>query len=120
MGHGDICQANEWKLRLHLRWPLALSMWVLTTTMSTLSMPIPVCSWKAATGGILFSSPELANGVVYVASGDGYAYALDASTGVHLWEYPIQDEILSSPARANGMVYFTTRESKYLYAFHLQ
>ena len=35
----------------------------------------------------MLSSPAVANGVVYIGSGDGNVYALNASTGAKLWSY---------------------------------
>ena len=52
------------------------------------------------------SSPAVANGVVYVGSGmDGNVYALNATTGVKLWNYTTGSEVYSSPAVVNGVVY---------------
>ena len=42
--------------------------------------------WSYASGR-LWSSPAVANGVVYVGSGDFNVYALNASTGAKLWSY---------------------------------
>jgi outer membrane protein assembly factor BamB len=57
--------------------------------------------------GAVYSSPAVANRVVYVGSMDGDVYALDASTGALLWTYSTgsQSEVTSSPAVANGVVY---------------
>ena len=52
-----------------------------------------------------FSSPAVADGVVYVGSDDLNVYALDAFTGVKLWSYTTGDVVRSSPAVANGVVY---------------
>jgi hypothetical protein len=38
--------------------------------------------WKFTTGGKVFSSPAVSDGVVYVGSFDGKVYALNALTGV--------------------------------------
>jgi outer membrane protein assembly factor BamB len=47
----------------------------------------------------------VSNGVVYVGSNDGNVYALDANTGVKLWNYNTHDVIAgSSPAVADGVV----------------
>ena len=61
--------------------------------------------WSYATGGMCDSSPAVANGVVYVGSGDDNVYALNASTGAMLWRYPTGGFVYSSPAVANGVVY---------------
>ncbi len=58
--------------------------------------------WSYATGGGQ-SSPVVANGIVYVASG-GKLYALDAATGVLKWTYAKSG--WTSPVVANGIVYF--------------
>jgi outer membrane protein assembly factor BamB len=56
-----------------------------------------------------FSSPTVANGVVYVGSDypDNKVYALNAQTGAPLWSYAAggTGSLDSSPAVANGMVY---------------
>ena len=38
-------------------------------------------AWRFQTGGPVQSTPAVADGVLYVGSGDGYLYALDARTG---------------------------------------
>ena len=52
-----------------------------------------------------FSSPAVADGVVYVGADDNNVYALDAFTGVELWRYTTDWVVRSSPAIANGVVY---------------
>jgi uncharacterized repeat protein (TIGR03803 family) len=59
--------------------------------------------WSYATG-IYFSSPAVANGMVYVGSG-GNVYALKANTGAKLWSYTTGRRVFSSPAVVNGVVY---------------
>ena len=44
--------------------------------------------WRYTTGDIVFSSPAVANGVVYVGSDDGNVYALNARTGKLVWTFP--------------------------------
>jgi outer membrane protein assembly factor BamB len=61
--------------------------------------------WSFATGTCFFSSPAVANGLVYIGSADSHLYALNAKTGVGLWTYQTRDTISSSPAVANGVVY---------------
>src|SRR6266700_466579 len=57
--------------------------------------------WSSPTGGVIGSSPAVANGVVYIGSSDRNVYALDAKTGTRLWSSPTRDDIFSSPAVAN-------------------
>ena len=62
--------------------------------------------WSYETGAPLFSSPAVANGVVYVGADDGNVYALNASTGAKLWSFDTGCDVRhSSPAVANGVVY---------------
>jgi outer membrane protein assembly factor BamB len=77
----------------------------------------------ATTGAVLWTflagggvTPALANGVVYMTSGDGRVYALDASTGTQLWATDNSNGFSSSPAIANGVVYVGTDTSTGLVA----
>jgi outer membrane protein assembly factor BamB len=56
------------------------------------------------------SSPAVAGAVVYVGSGDGKVYALNATTGATLWTATSIDAVGSSPAVAGGVVYFAASE----------
>ena len=61
----------------------------------------------------------MAHGVVYVDSGDGYVYALNAKTGALLWgKYTTGGDIQSSPAVSNGMLYVGSDDGT-VYAFGL-
>ena len=62
-------------------------------------------AWSYTTGNNVFSSPAVANGVVYVGSDDGNVYALNAATGAELWSFKTGSTVESSPAVANGVVY---------------
>ena len=71
--------------------------------------------WKFKTDGMVKSSPAVADGVVYVGSGDGRLYALDARTGEEKWSFKTDGGVASSPAVAGGVVYFGSTDG-YLYA----
>jgi outer membrane protein assembly factor BamB len=72
--------------------------------------------WSYATGNaIAFSSPAVANGLIYVGSLDDTLYALDAVTGALKWSYKMGGYIDSSPAVTNGVVYVGSGDYK-LYA----
>ena len=60
--------------------------------------------WRFATGGIVYSSPAVANGIVYVGSEDKNLYAIDAVTGKEKWRFATGDWVESSPAVANGII----------------
>jgi eukaryotic-like serine/threonine-protein kinase len=67
--------------------------------------------WRAPTGGAIFSSPavaNVANGIAYVGSLDGFLHAFSFSTGAPLWARPVPPGpggLMSSPAVANGVVF---------------
>ena len=70
--------------------------------------------WSAPAGDFVESSPAIANGVVYVGSGDDLLYAFDAKgcggalSCNFLWRgiaIGAQAALISSPAIANGLVY---------------
>jgi len=78
-----------------------------------------ILAWAAFTGGpISYSSPAVANGLVYIGSGDSKLYAFEATTGQLRWLASTEGYIFSSPAVANGMVYVGSEDKK-LYAFRL-
>ena len=62
--------------------------------------------WRVQTGGPVRSTAAVVGGVVYVGSGDGCMYALDARTGERQWRFDAGSPIHSSPAVANGHVFF--------------
>jgi outer membrane protein assembly factor BamB len=61
--------------------------------------------WSYLTGNAVYSSPAVADGVVYVGSDDGNIDAVNAGTGALLWEFTTAGAVTSSPAVANGMVF---------------
>jgi len=61
----------------------------------------------------------VANGVVYIGSGGGGVYALNAGTGALLWRYTTGGSVESSPAVANGVVYVGSLDGN-VYAFGLK
>jgi len=74
--------------------------------------------WSFPTGDIVFSSPAVADGVVYVGSFDHNVYALNAATGAKLWSDTTGNSVRSSPAVADGVVYEGSDDHN-LYAFDL-
>ncbi len=57
------------------------------------------------TGRYVYSSPAVANGIVYFGSEDQNVYALNANTGAKLWSYTTDSSVDSSPAVSKGVVY---------------
>ena len=54
---------------------------------------------------MVWSSPAVVNGVVYIGSDDDNVYALNATSGIQLWNYTTGDQVYSSPAVVSGVVY---------------
>jgi outer membrane protein assembly factor BamB len=75
--------------------------------------------WSNTFAGAVWSSPAVADGVVYVGSSDGNVWALRAKTGAKLWNYGTRSFVDSSPAVANGVVYVGANE-RGVYAFGLK
>ena len=94
------------------------------TTISAANVANLGVAWSATTGDSIYSSPAVANGVVYVGSHDGklYAYAVGCASGggtcTPLWTATTGVGIFSSPAVANGVVYIGSGDHK-LYAYSL-
>ena len=71
--------------------------------------------WRFATEGSVFSSPAVADDIVYFGSADAGFYAVGAASGAQLWRFGAEGPIASSPVVADDAVYFTDRDG-YLYA----
>ncbi len=61
--------------------------------------------WSTNTGTVLYNSPAVANGLVYISVGYSVV-AYNASTGKKVWSFPVQEYITSAVTAANGVVYF--------------
>ncbi len=78
--------------------------------------------WSGLAGKLIYSSPAVADGVVYIGSNDHklYAFAVGCSSGggscTPLWTGATGSLIYSSPAVADGVVYVGSLDHK-LYAF---
>ncbi|HZF10667.1 MAG TPA: PQQ-binding-like beta-propeller repeat protein [Thermoanaerobaculia bacterium] len=78
--------------------------------------------WSFPTAGPVRSTPLVAGGTVYLGSGDGSLYALDAATGQEKWRFATGGAIHSSPALAGGagdLVLFASRDRRF-YALDAQ
>lgn len=71
--------------------------------------------WKFMTSGEVWSSPILADGIIYIGSDDMTFYAVDAQTGQEKWRYKTGGNIRSAAAVYDGRVYFTSFDGS-LYA----
>ena len=63
--------------------------------------------WVQNARGAVFTSPTVADGLVYVASGGGWMWAYDATTGAVAWQYRLTRAggIYSSPLVSDGRIY---------------
>jgi beta propeller repeat protein len=68
--------------------------------------------WTYLTGGLMWGSPTVAAGRVYIGSDDGKVYCLNASNGAHIWNYTTGWFVRPSPAVANGKVYVGSDDRK--------
>lgn len=55
---------------------------------------------------VIYSSPAVADGLVYFGAGDGKLYALQASNGTYSWAFDTKNGIATSPTIADGIIYF--------------
>lgn len=58
-------------------------------------------------GGRFFSPPALANHRLYLGSGSGEIYCLDASNGKTFWKEKVDSPVSFQPVIANGMVFIS-------------
>jgi outer membrane protein assembly factor BamB len=97
---------------------------ITTGTMYALNATTGSLLWTftdQVSGDAFYSSPAVANGVVYIAYYNSTTlYALNATTGAPLWSYTLDSSstIRSSPAVANGMMYIGDDDFNF-YAFGL-
>jgi outer membrane protein assembly factor BamB len=61
--------------------------------------------WEFKTGGQVFSSPVVADGLVFVGSNDHLVHAIDAATGREVWKSKTDANVNSTPAVTHGAVY---------------
>jgi len=68
--------------------------------------------WSYKTGVYVYSSPTVADGKVFIGSGDHNIYCLDEDTGKLIWSYKTGDYVRSSPAVADGKVLVGSEDAK--------
>jgi outer membrane protein assembly factor BamB len=73
--------------------------------------------WRFQTGGPITSSPVASAGMVFVASIDGYLYAVNATDGEKIWDFWIGTDA-NSPTVANGKVFITSKSGTF-YAINM-
>lgn len=69
--------------------------------------------WKSGVGGYGYTTPAVANGVVYVGGFDGIIRALRATTGAEIWRTrAIPGRILGAPVVVGNLVFFAVLEKQ--------
>jgi len=68
--------------------------------------------WNCTTGGGVFSSPAVTDGIVFIGSDDSKVYALDQYNGTQIWNFATGGAVQSSPAVADGKVYVGSFDRK--------
>jgi outer membrane protein assembly factor BamB len=68
--------------------------------------------WNYTTGSYVESSPAVSDGKVYVGSGNGKVYCLNATIGTYIWNYTTDSGVTSSPAFAYNKVYVGSWDRK--------
>ena len=71
--------------------------------------------WTFQTEGAVWSTPTVAEGIVYFGSDDHRLYAVNAKTGLEKWHFETGGLVRSHPALAKDAVYFTSDDG-FLYA----
>ncbi|TMI48785.1 hypothetical protein E6H17_02805 [Candidatus Bathyarchaeota archaeon] len=66
--------------------------------------------WSYTTGGVVYASPVVSDGFVFIPSYDGKLYALDEYTGSLIWSFTTGSNIVATPAVGNGMVYLASKD----------
>jgi outer membrane protein assembly factor BamB len=62
--------------------------------------------WEFKTGGSIFSSPVVADGIVYVGSDDHFLHAIDAGKGREIWKFQTEANVNSTPRSQMGRITF--------------
>ncbi len=53
--------------------------------------------WKFYAGDLIFSTPVVRDGMLYIGSHDGRVYGVEAGTGRLAWQYKLGGDVLGSP-----------------------
>lgn len=68
--------------------------------------------WEQSTGGEIYSSPSLVDGILYFGSRDNKLYAVNAADGSIEWRYPTGGSIDCPPVVAYGTCYFGSDDNR--------
>ncbi len=71
--------------------------------------------WRFSATETVWSSPAIADSLIYFGDGGGNVFALDHRNGKEKWRFKTKDRVFSSPVVADGVVYICSDDG-YLYA----
>src|SRR5919108_656854 len=69
--------------------------------------------WRVQTGGPVRSSPVIDGSTIYIGSGDGNVYAINANTGTVRWRHATDAAVASTPAVSNGLVFVNGNDGRF-------
>lgn len=75
--------------------------------------PVDDLRWRFKTGGKIFSSPVIHDGVALIGSEDGNLYAVDITTGKEQWHFRTAGPVHSSPALYDNTVFFGSMDGHF-------
>lgn len=70
--------------------------------------------WSVSLDALSLTAPVVADGTIYLATGDGRALALNAATGAQQWQREVGSPADSSPALAGDSLYLALRDRRLL------
>jgi len=70
--------------------------------------------WTFNTAGAIWSSPAIADGLIYFGSSDKKIYAIDAKSGKRRWEFATQGAVMGRPT-IDGDAVYALSDDGYLY-----
>jgi eukaryotic-like serine/threonine-protein kinase len=72
----------------------------------------PQVLWHTAMSTIIYSSPVVSDGIMYLGANDNSVHAIDASTGAVMWRYNTNGPVISTPAVGYNKIFFGSDDHK--------
>jgi outer membrane protein assembly factor BamB len=72
----------------------------------------PQVLWHTAMSTVIYSSPVVSDGIMYLGADDNSVHAIDASTGAMLWRYNTSGPVISTPAVGYNKIFFGSDDFK--------
>ncbi len=63
--------------------------------------------WRYKAGGLIWSQPNLVEGILYFGDSKGALYAVEAANGTEKWKFQVAGPIVATPLIQNGTIYVT-------------